>query len=79
MFMITLPADEAVAPLLDMANCSQDVRLLAEVASALVVMAQDPMVAMHLRTPCAHSVLRQLQQVNDFSVALPASHLLSCI
>jgi len=76
--MTALPPAEAIAPLLDMATYSHDVHLLAEVASVLAVMAMDPMVAEHLRMPCAASALQQLQHESDFSVAFPTSRMLSC-
>jgi len=74
-----LPAEQAIAPLLDMADSCQDMNLLAEVAAALNAMANDPAVAAALRMPCAVSVLRQLEQVEDFRVAYPTSNMLACI
>jgi hypothetical protein len=82
-----LPPDRAIAPLLDMANFSQDVNLLSrwhvnllsEVASALATMSEDPQVApqLHVRMQCGLSVLEKLRQVDDFSVAFP-TRMLSC-
>jgi len=77
--MITLPPDQAIAPLLDMTHPCQDLAILAEVAAVLAVLAKDPKVAAQLRTACASSALQQLQRVHDFSVACPTSQLLSCI
>lgn len=74
-----LPPNEAIRPLLDMVSFNQDANLLAEVASALSAMAKDPMIAAELRKPCAFSVLQQLREVNDFSVAFPTSQVLSCM
>lgn len=71
MDMMSLPEDQAIAPLLDMAAFSQDISLLADVASVLSVLAKHPMVAAQLRTAVALSVLQHLQQFDDFSVAVP--------
>lgn len=73
--MASLLPDEAIAPLIDMAEF-HDVNLLSDAAAALAVMSDDPAVACHLRMPCAFSAMQHLQQVNDFSVALPASRVL---
>jgi len=71
--------NEAIAPLLDMVVSCQGAKLLAEAASILSVMIKDPTIAAELRRPCAFSALQQLQNVNDFSVAFPASQVLSCM
>jgi len=74
-----LPAEQAIAPLIEMADSCRDMNLLAEVASALNAMANDPAVAAALRMPCAVSVLHQLEQVEDFRVAQPMFNMLTCI
>jgi len=74
-----LPADQAIASLLEMADSCGDMNLLAEVAAALNAMANEPKVAAALRMPCAVSVLHQLEQVEDFRVAHPLSNMLACI
>lgn len=61
----------SIAPLLDMADSSQDTRVLSEVASGLTGI--DPTL---LSTPHALSVLQKLRQVNDFSVAFPVARVL---
>jgi len=73
--MARLPPDEAIAPLIDMAEF-HDVNLLSDAAAALAAMSDDPAIACQLRMPCAFSVMQHLQQVNDFSVAFPTSHML---
>lgn len=73
--MAALPADQAIAPLVDMAEF-QDVNLLSDAAAALAVMSDDPAVACQLRMPCTFSLMQHLQQVNDFSVAFPTSRIL---
>jgi len=77
--MVPLPPDQAIAPLVDMAECSEDISILTEVASALAVMAEDPEVAAQLLMPCAFSVMQQIQRANEFGVAFPASRLPSHI
>lgn len=74
-----LPAEQAIASLLEMADSCADMNLLAEVASALSALATDPAVANALRMPCAVSVLHQLDQVEDFRVAHPMSNIPTCI
>lgn len=69
-----LPPGQAIAPLLDIANSSQDVKLLSEVASVLATMSKDSQLAAHLRMPCDFSVLQHLRQVDDLS-----AQMLSCI
>jgi len=73
--MARLPPDEAIAPLIDMAEF-HDVNLLSDAAAALAAMSDDPAIACQLRMPCAFSVMQHFQQVNDFSVAFPTSHML---
>lgn len=77
--MTALPPAEAIAPLLNMVGSGQNVKWLAEVASALTFMSQDPMVAAELRMPAASSVFQHIQESKDFRVTLLATHLLSCI
>jgi len=72
-------ANQGIAPLLDMADSCRDINVLAEVASALNAVADDPAVAAELRMPCAVAVLEQLSQVGDFRVSFPTSQLLSCM
>jgi len=75
----SMPADQRIAPLLAMADSCKDVSLLAEVASALSAMVDDPAVVAELRMPCGVAVVKQLAQVDDFRVSFPMSRLLSCI
>jgi hypothetical protein len=77
--LLAVPPAEAIAPLLDMADCGQDANLLGEVASALAFMAADPMVTAHLHMPCAFSVLQQLRHVDDVRIANLTSSLLPCM
>jgi len=71
-----LPAEQTVDTLLDMANACQDMNLLAQVVSALNAMVEDPAVVTALRMPCAFSALQELEQVDDFRVSYPTSHML---
>jgi len=73
--MASLPPDQAIAPLIDMAEF-HDVNLLSDAAAALAAMSDDPAIACQLRMPCAFSVMQHFQQVNDFSVAFPTPHML---
>jgi len=75
----SFPANQGIAPLLDMADSCGDTNVLAEVASTLNAMAADPAVAAELRMPRAIAVLEQLSQVSDFRVSFPTSQLLSCM
>jgi len=75
-----VPPAETIAPLIEMAISTSCLNLLAEFASLLACMAQDPMVAAQLRRmPCAHSVIEKFQDEDDFRIALPTSYIISCI
>jgi hypothetical protein len=76
---VTLPPEQAIAPLLSMVDANQDVHLLAEVASGLSVLAQDVQISTALRLPCSYSALHKLESIDDFRVAVPTSCLLSFV
>lgn len=64
----------SIEPLLDMAESTQETRVLAEVAASLAGLRPD-----ELRTAQASCLLQRLRHVDDFSVAFPVARMLPLI